>query len=68
MEVFFSISTSVKIKYMMKWNDEITVVTRYRKVLRIAAHVENDTVWIQFQDAGHRVWKVTFRREADGRL
>lgn len=45
-----------------------TAVFSYRKVLRIATHIENNTVWIQFEDAGHRVWKAAFRREADGLL
>lgn len=63
---FFSVSTNVKIIYTQAY--KIIAVTGYRKVLRIATHVENNIVWIQFEDAGHCVWKVTFRRDPDGLL
>lgn len=37
----------------------------YRKVLRIATHIEDNIAWIQIEDAGHRGWKDAFGREAD---
>lgn len=40
----------------------------YHKVLRIATHIENNIVWIQIEDAGRRVRKEAFGREADGLL
>lgn len=39
--------------------------TYYSEVIGIAPHVENDTAWIQVEDACHCVWEVTFRRETD---
>lgn len=40
----------------------------YRKVLRIATHIENNIVWIQIEDTGHCGGKDAFGREADGLL
>lgn len=44
----------------------MTAETGYSEVGGIAAHVENDIVRIQVEDAAHSVRDVPFRRETDG--